>query len=185
MNTIFLFFMLLCFVFCIFTAPYALLPAFTSGAQKSVTLSLTLVSVYAVWMGLFEVLKQSGLANTIARLLHRPIELLFGKRIDDKAKDLISLNLSLNALGISGAATPLAIEACEVLDKHNDTDSLDLLFVLSATSVQILPTSVLTLLTSYQSQNPQSIIFPSFLCTVFSTVVGIVLLKLFKRRSRF
>lgn len=184
MNAIFLFFMLLSILFCLFKSPDLLLPAFTGGVQKSITLSVTLICVYAVWMGVFEVLKQTRLADKLAKLLHKPVELLFGKKIDCKAKDLICLNLSLNALGLSGAATPLAIEACSLLDKREDNDSLDLLFMLSATSVQILPTSVLSLLVSFNSQNAQAIILPSIICTTLSTVLGITLLKIFKRRKK-
>ena len=63
-----------------------------------------------------------------------------------------------------------------------------MLFVLNATSVQILPTTVLGLLLSYGAADAYSIILPSLLSTAASTLLGVLGVKLLirkdERRSR-
>ena len=148
------------------------------GANKALTLSFTLVPVYAVWTGLYRILELSGITNAMSKRLKRPVNLLFGKT-SDKAAEYISLNLSANLLGLGGVATPLGIKACTELEKENNHKAAELLLVVAATSVQILPVSVLALMISYGSKNSSSIILPGFLSTLFSSVCGITLFKLF------
>lgn len=164
-------------VLCVFS-PESALPAMLKGANKALTLTFTLVPVYAVWTGLYRVLELSGITNAMSKRLKRPVNLLFGKT-SDKAAEYISLNLSANLLGLGGVATPLGIKACTELEKENNHKTAELLLVAAATSVQILPVSVLALMISYGSKNSSYIILPGFLSTLFSSVCGITLFKLF------
>ena len=183
MNAIFLTFTLLSIALCFIFNPDALLPAMTQGAQKSVTLALSLTAVYAVWMGIFEIAKQSKLSDKFACILKKPLSRAF-KNCSDKAQKLVYLNVSANVLGLGGVATPLGIEACTLLEKENKQDKAHLLFIISATSVQILPTSVMSLLTAYGNKNPSAIILPTILATTFSTFVAIVLYCVFYKKSK-
>lgn len=150
------------------------------GANKALTLTFTLVPVYAVWTGLYRILELSGVTNAMAKRLKHPVNLLFGKT-GDKAAEYISLNLSANLLGLGGVATPLGIKACAALEKESNHKAAELLLVVAATSVQVLPVSVLALMISYGSKNSSSIILPGFLSTLFSSVCGITLFKLFSK----
>lgn len=150
------------------------------GANKALTLTFTLIPVYAVWTGLYRILELSGITNAMAKRLKRSVNLLFGKT-GDKAAEYISLNLSANLLGLGGVATPLGIKACAELEKESNHKAAELLLVVAATSVQILPVSVLALMISYGSKNSSSIILPGFLSTLFSSVCGITLFKLFSK----
>lgn len=166
-------------VLCVFS-PESALPAMLKGANKALTLTFTLVPVYAVWTGLYRILELSGITNAMSKRLKRPVNLLFGKT-SDKAAEYISLNLSANLLGLGGVATPLGIKACAELEKESNHKAAELLLVVAATSVQILPVSVLALMISYGSKNSSSIILPGFLSTLFSSVCGITLFKLFSK----
>jgi len=166
-------------VLCIFS-PESALPAMLKGANKALTLTFTLVPVYAVWTGLYRILELSGVTNAMSKRLKRPVNLLFGKT-GDKAAEYISLNLSANLLGLGGVATPLGIKACAELEIENNHKAAELLLVVAATSVQVLPVSVLALMISYGSKNSSSIILPGFLSTLFSSVCGITLFKLFSK----
>ena len=182
MNAIFLLLTTLSLISCILYAPDNILPAFLSGAQKSITLAISLTAVYVVWLGIFELAEKSGVSNKIAKLMQKPVGLLF-KNTSTSAKKLICLNISANALGLSGVATPLGIQACTLLERQNNQSASELLFIISATSVQILPTSVLALASSYGSLNPSAIILPSLLTTGFSTALGIFLHKLLSKKQ--
>ena len=162
-------------VFCIFS-PESALPAMLDGANKALSLTFTLVPVYAVWTGLYKILELSGITTNISKLLKRPVEKFFGKT-SEKAAEYISLNLAANLLGLGGVATPLGIKACTLLEKENNLTASRLLLVVASTSIQILPVSVIALMISYGSKNYSSIILPGLIATTFSTVTGILMFK--------
>ena len=53
-----------------------------------------------------------------------------------------------------------------------------MLTVISATSLQLLPTTVIGMRATAGSVNPTDFLFPSLIATVLSTAIGIVLVKL-------
>ena len=182
MNIIFGLVLTLSTTILLFNSPNEVLSSFLSGGEKALTLTLKMVVIYAVWLGMFELLEQSGLAKKFAKLLKPFNKFLFGN-VPEKANDFISLNLSANILGMSGATTPMGIKSIQELEKHKGTTyAISMFFVINATSVQIIPSSVLALRTSLGSNNPSSIIIPTILATLVSTNIGILLVKIFIKR---
>ncbi len=178
MNVIFPVLTLLSIALLLFTNPEVMLSVFTSATDTAVKLSLTLLGVYAVWQGIANLLEKSGLSQKIAKILKKPIKKLFNTQ-NERAIYQISLNLTANALGLSGVATPAGIEGMAMLDKEENEHAKTLLAVISSTSIQILPVSVIQLLSSY-GQNPSLIIILTLISTAFSTTVGILLCKVLK-----
>ena len=108
---------------------------------------------------------------------------LFGK-VPEKANDFISLNISANMLGMSGATTPMGIKAIKELEKHSGTEyAITMFFVINATSVQIIPSSVMALRSAMGSVSPADIILPTVLSTLVSTIVGVLLVKIFIKKG--
>jgi spore maturation protein A len=142
-----------------------------------------MVVIYAVWLGIFQLMENSGLAKKIARLFRPVNKFLFGK-LPDKANDFMSLNISANLLGMSGATTPMGIKSIEELEKHPNTQyAITMFFVINATSVQVIPSSVMALRTSMGSSAPADIILPTILATLLSTVIGVLLVKMFVKKG--
>ena len=54
-----------------------------------------------------------------------------------------------------------------------------MLFVVNATSLQLIPTSVVALRIAAGSVSAADIILPTMLATAFSTILGVLLVKLF------
>lgn len=184
MNLIFGFVLILSTVILIFINPDALLIAMLSGGNKALSLTMKMTVIYAVWLGVFELLEQSGLAKKFASSLRPFNNKLFGT-LPDKANDFISLNISANILGMSGATTPMGIKAIQELEKHPGTEyAIAMFFVINATSVQLIPSSVLALRASLNSSNPSSIVLPTILATLLSTVIGVILTKVFIKKRR-
>ena len=155
-----------------------------SGGNKALDLTLKMVVVYAVWLGIFEMLERSGLSNKFAKLLKPINNFLYGK-IPEKANDFISLNMSANILGMSGATTPMGIKAINELEKYSGTEyAITMFFVINATSIQIIPSSVLALRTTLGSASPGDIIVPTIITTLLSTIIGILLVKTFIKRQK-
>ena len=182
MNIIFGSVIIISTLLLLFSAPETVLGTFISGTEKGFSLTLKLAVVYAVWLGLFEILNKTGIAKRLAKML-KPINgLLFGK-VDEKSNDFISLNMSANILGISGATTPMGIKAVSELEKHPDTHyAICMFFVINATSIQLIPSSVLALRISQNSASPSSVILPTLLTTLVSSVIGIILVKVFIKK---
>lgn len=166
------------------TDPNAFLSSMLSGGEKALELTVKMTVIYAVWLGIFGIVDKTGLSVKISKLLKPLNKLLFGN-LPEKANEYMSLNISANILGISGATTPMGIKSIQELEKHNGTEyAITMFFVLNATSIQIIPSSVLALRTSMNSANPSSIILPTILATLLSTIIGVLLVKIFIKRPK-
>ena len=85
------------------------------------------------------------------------------------------MNLSSNLIGLGGAATPFAVKAIVELEKEKNSYAQKLLFVINATSIQILPTTVIALRAGAGSAAAADIFLPSLICTAVSTLVAVFL----------
>lgn len=179
MNIIFTYVFILATALLLFINPNLFLSSVLSGASKGATLCLALLSSYALWLGLIGVWEQSGITKKISKILSPLVRKLF-KTQNDESTLAISMNLSVNLLGMGGASTPYGIKACQLLDKSPTTEySSAMFFVINATSIQLLPTAIVGVRASLGSVSPADIILPSILTTAFSTLVGISLTTLY------
>ncbi|MBQ7948686.1 MAG: nucleoside recognition protein [Clostridia bacterium] len=166
-------FLLLC------TSPETFLSALLDGAGKGATVSVSLIATYSVWLGLMRVWEDSGVARGISRLT-KPVARKLFKTDDEETLQALSMNMSVNLLGISGAATPYGIKAAQLLDKTENAEySSAMLFVLNATSLQVIPTSIIAVRVAMQSAAPNDIVIPTFLATLFSTFLAVTLTRIF------
>lgn len=169
---------------CLFD-PSQVLTGLLSASNSAVKLSFELCAVYAIWIGLFSILEQSGLSKKVSKLLSPIINKIFGKNnLSEESKKYVSMNMSANLLGMSGAATPLGIKAIESMQKDNQnkgtaTFSMIMLIAISCSSIQLLPTSIIGMLSNAGSTNPTGIILPSIVCSILSTTIAILLVYLF------
>ena len=115
MNAIFFFLFLVCGVAVLFTDPELFLSTTLGGASAAATLSIALLSSYAVWLGLMQVWEECGLTKKLSHLLSPLLSKLF-KTKNQATVSAISMNLAANMLGIGSAATPYGIQAVKLLD---------------------------------------------------------------------
>jgi len=82
-----------------------------------------------------------------------------------------------------------AMEDLQTLNPTPDTVTFEMMLfiVINTASVQLIPFTVIGLLASYGSQNPNRIMLPTFIATVVSacTAVGILFLfrKIYERKA--
>lgn len=184
MNVLFLCLFLVCSIALLFLNPEGFLSALLDGTSKSATLCIALLASYTVWLGLMQVWEDSGVTRGVSKLI-KPVAKRLFKTNDEEALACISMNLSANMLGIGGAATPYGIRAAHALDKTENAEfSSCMLFIVNATSVQLLPTAVIGIRVALGSGNPTDIVLPTLLATAFSTGVGILLAFLFLRDKK-
>ncbi len=184
MNVIFGTVLVLSTILLIFTNPDAVLNAMLLGGEKAMNLYIKLIVIYAIWLGVFSLLEKTGLSNKLAKLLSPVNKFLYGQ-LPPSAEGFISMNMSANILGMSGATTPMGIRSIQELEKHEGTNyAITMFFVINATSIQIIPSSVLALRTSMGATSPADIVLPTILSTLVSTIVGILLVKIFVKKTK-
>ena len=166
----------------LWTSPEGSLQTMLGASTDALKLSIELCAVYAVWLGILEIVDASGLSDKLAKLLRPLIKWLF--KIDDKeAEKMIALNMSANMLGLGNASTPMGINAMKRLDDGSGkaTPAIIMLIVLNATSIQLLPSTIIGLRANAGSIAPADIILPTLISTACTFLLGIILVKIFNK----
>lgn len=160
------------------TNPQGVLTVCLDSSAQALTTALGLCGVYCLWLGIFNVAEKCKLVEGLAKCFSRLNKFLYGN-IEKAAESYISLNLASNLLGVGNAATPSAISAINALEKGETLSrSGAMLFVINATSVQLIPTTVIGLRASMGSANPSDILLPNLLSTIVTSIVGVALVFL-------
>lgn len=180
MNAIFIFCFILSSLVLLATDSDKMILAMQNGATNSVELCISLLAIYSVWLGIFEVMEKSGICNKLSRLFKKPLKFIFGDM--KNAENQATVSVTANFLGLGGVATPLAIKSCKIFDDDGNEYAKSMMLVLSSTSIQLLPTSVIALRVANGSVSPSNIILPSLIATAISTALGIILVKIFVKR---
>lgn len=179
MNAIFLVLFVICGIAVLFTDPELFLTTVLDGASSAASLCLALLASYAVWLGLMQVWEDCGLTRGVSKLV-RPLAKKLFKTDDEKTLSAVSMNLAANFLGIGAAATPYGIEAAKLLNKSPQAEYAScMFFALNATSIQLIPTSVVGVRAALGSGAPTDIILPTILTTALSTLLACTLVWLF------
>lgn len=179
MNIFWLCMMLLSILVLLITNPSAVLSQMIGASASALQLCIELCAVYAVWLGFIELVDASGLSDKLAKLLRPLIKKIF--KVDNpETQKIIALNISANMLGVGNASTPMGIRSMQALDDKsgNANFAMIMLVVINATSIQLLPTTVIGLRSSAGSANPADIILPTLIATFITTILGIVLVNL-------
>ena len=159
--------------------------AAVEGAAAAVELCLSIAGMMCLWTGVMEVMRRSGLADGLSRLLGPVLGRLFpGAARDREAMDSISANVSANLLGLGNAATPLGIEAAKRLRRGRTgtaSDELCMLVVCNTASIQLIPTTVATVRAAAGCEAPFDILPAVWLASALSVGVGILACKIFSR----
>lgn len=156
----------------------------TSG-NKSVDMIIGIIPLMCLWMGVMELASKSGLLDIMAKKLSRIVRIIFPDiPKDDKVISYISSNIVMNMMGLGNAATPFGLKAMEELDRLNNNSkvasrSMITFLVINTASVTILPSTVISLRMVYKSNNPSSIIMPCIIATFLSTLIALLLDRLF------
>lgn len=180
MNIAFAALTLISLVLMTFTAPADALPTMISGVTNAIVLILKLTAIYAVWLSVLKMMESTGLDRKLSRALRPVIKRIF-KGESEKSYDYISVNLASNMLGMGGATTPAAINAMASMcrEEGKATDNMLMLLVINATSIQIVPATVIALRAAAGSSNAASIFLPTLISTSCATAIGMILAKVF------
>lgn len=183
MNFIFTLIFLASLIVFAFTAPDKALEAMTNGGKKAVTLSMSLIVIYSIWSGVLKMAEDSGITKKLSSKMRPLAKKMFGTDNEDEIND-VTVNISANLLGAGGIATPAGVSAVTKMCDNGNYDGANVLFVLASTSIQLVPTTVISLRHAFASESPALVFIPSFLSSLLCTALGLTLCFVFKSRKR-
>ncbi len=155
-----------------------LVAAVFSSSQTAFEIALNLTGILCFWLGLLKIAEKSGIIRSFSRLLQP----LFSKIMPEvpagsPALDSVIMNISANVLGLDNAATPMGLKAMEQLQELNPnkdkaSPAQILFMVINASSVTLIPITILMYRSQFGSLNPTAVFVPILLATSISTLVG-------------
>ncbi|MDD6017966.1 MAG: nucleoside recognition domain-containing protein [Clostridiales bacterium] len=157
------------------------------GADSALELMLGLGGSYILWLGIMKVAERAGLVTALSRRMEKPLRLLMPNV--GSAAAPITLNLAANFFGLGNAATPFGIEAMKELNKNRGerssiaSNDVCMFLALNSSCIQLIPTSVIAIRAACGSSNPSSIILPTLISSILSSILTIILCKLCGRLS--
>lgn len=149
-----------------------------AASKEAVMTVLALTGAMCFWSGLLKIAEEGGLVNALRKLLRPVIRLLFpGIRPDSDAAGAIISNMSANLLGMGNAATPFGIKAMHELDAlggHSGvaSNAMCMFVVINTASIQLIPTTMIAILSGAGAQNPFDIIVPTLITSFIALVLG-------------
>lgn len=159
------------------------------SAKAAVTLALGLVGVMTLWLGLMRLAERAGLVSVLARALRPLLRWLFPEvPADHPAMGSMVMNIAANVLGLNNAATPLGLRAMRDLETLNPqpgtaTNAMCTFLAINTGSVQLISVNAIAVLAAAGSRNPTAIVGTTLVATFFSSVAGLVAVKVLERFS--
>lgn len=160
------------------------------GAAAAIESCISLLGIMCLWTGLAKIGEKAGLIRVFAKIL-RPITRLLFPRLDPngKAVNSIVMNMVANLFGMGNAATPLGIKALGELNRlnggrHTASDEMCMFVVVNTASIQLLPTTLISMRQAWGSASPGEVIVPVWIVSICAVCAGVTAAKLFERRRR-
>lgn len=178
MNAAFLIISVISLVIMTIHSPESAFSSMINGVSGAISLSIKLVAIYAVWLSVLEMMNKTGIDKKLSKILKPLIKKIF-KKENEEAYDWICINVSANMLGMGGVATPAGIKAMERMQDGSEkaTHNMVMLFVINATSIQLIPATVIAMRASANSQNAADIILPTLISSGIATLLGMIICK--------
>ncbi len=184
------------------------------SAGEAISLCITMAGVMALWMGLMEIAKESGLIEKMTKGIMPFLVFLF-PRIPKGHKSLeyIATNMIANVLGLGWACTPAGLKAMEALAQleqergnpeyceetsvqekiinvgntiRSASDEMCNFLIVNISSLQLIPVNIIAYRSQYGSVNPAAILGPAIVATIISSTIGVLfcVVKNFTSRNK-
>ena len=162
---------------------------FTS-IESTMTLIIKMMGGMCFWSGIMEIAKHTSLEEKLKKLI-RPLNNFIFSKLDKNSVgyENITMNMATNMLGLGNAATPLGLKAVEELEKINQSpDKLsdeEIMFIaINTASLEIMPTSIITIRSSLGSTSPGSNILGVWFSSIIAFISIILVTKIYLKLRR-
>ena len=159
----------------------------TDASMSSVENILTLAAMLCFWSGVLNILKNTSLMSKLSNIIKPIVKKLFKKEeVNDEIMDDIALNITSNIIGVGNAASIYSVKAVtkmQELNKNKDkpNNSMTTFILLNTASIQLIPTTILSLRAVYGSEHPIKIILPIWIVSITALIAGIIAIKILNK----
>jgi spore maturation protein SpmA len=159
----------------------AVVTSLFDSSKTAFEIAIGLTGVMSLWLGLMKIAEKGGVTDLIATAVGPLFRRLFpGIPAGHPASGAIVMNRSANMLGLDNAATPLGLKAMNELQSLNPepdraTDEMVLFLVMNASSVTLVPISIMTFRAQLGAKNPADVFVPILIATYISDLCGLLI----------
>jgi len=189
LNKIWPFFIIISFIYSIYSGNiFDINNAIFDSAEQTVDLCLTMFGTLCLWNGIMKIAVKTSLIDKLTHFLKPIISSIFPEiKNNEKVTKEISMNMTANILGLGNAATPLGLKAMDSMQKINKdktklSNSMAMFILVNTASLQIIPTTVIAIRSSLNSENPTKIIFAVWVATIAAFATAIIVGKFLARK---
>ncbi|HEX7367568.1 MAG TPA: nucleoside recognition domain-containing protein [Pelobium sp.] len=160
-------------------------------SKTGAEISLGLIGLMSFWLGIMKIGEKGGMINIFAKIVGPFFSKIFPEiPKNHPAMGSILMNFSANMLGLDNAATPLGLKAMKELqeinpDKETASNAQIMFLVLNASSLVLIPTSIMAFRKAAGAADPSDVFVPCLLATFFSTLVGLVVTATYQKINLF
>lgn len=161
------------------------------SAKVAAEISLGLIGLMAFWLGIMKIGEKGGMVQLFAKAVGPFFHKLFPEiPKNHPALGSILMNFSANMLGLDNAATPLGLKAMKELqelnpDKETATNAQIMFLVLNASSLTLIPISIMAYRKEAGAADPADVFIPILIATFFSTIVGLITVAIYQKINLF
>ncbi|MGJ1224180.1 nucleoside recognition domain-containing protein [Sphingobacterium siyangense] len=161
------------------------------SAKTGAEISLGLIGMMSFALGIMKIGEKGGMINIFAKIVGPFFHKLFPEiPKNHPALGSILMNFSANALGLDNAATPLGLKAMKELqelnpNKETATNAQIMFIVLNASSLTLLPISIMAYRKEAGAADPSDVFLPILIATFFSTLVALILVSIYQKINLF
>lgn len=175
----------------IFAAAQGELAAFSDGMMASCTKAvyfvIGLAGIMAVWSGLMNIAKESGLMDAFARMVRPLLRYLFPYEKNQETLAMMLMSFTANIFGAGNSATVFSIKTMEMLDAQNQrrpeaSDAMCMFMAVNMSMLQLVPVTIIKIRSDAGSLDPGSIIVPSILAGIVSMGISVFVCKVYERK---
>ena len=165
----------------------AVVASLFDSSKSGFEIAIGLTGVMSLWLGLMRIAERAGITQLIAWAVGPLFRRLFpGIPEGHPASGAIVMNRSANMLGLDNAATPLGLKAMKELQTLNPeperaSDEMILFMVMNASSVTLVPISILTFRAQLGAANPADVFVPILIATFIADLSGLVIVATVQR----
>ena len=162
---------------------------FSEGLMRSCTdgvyFVIGLAGIMAVWSGIMNIAKETGLIDMVADKTKPFIRFLFPQGLKKDTIAMILMSFTANLFGAGNSATVFSIKAMVKLDEENNrretaSNAMCMFIAVNMSMIQLVPITVVKIRSEAGSANSGSIIVPGILAGLLSMAASIIVCKLYE-----
>lgn len=190
-NKIWCFFIVISIIFSLINGNLdALNQSLFSSINDTTQMVINLFGSMCFWCGMIKIISETSLQEKLKKII-APLNKRIFKNLEQgsSAYEHVTVNMVTNMLGIGNAATPAGLKAVEELEKENASknklsDETILFIAINTASLQIIPTNVISIRNSLNSQNPSGVMIAVWFSSILTFISIIFLTKIYLKLRR-